>query len=198
VSSDYEAVRAYLSEPVAPGSNFGPTDPMEGLYLKPHGSLNWFTCPNLACPKSRTFVILDIGQCLAVSSWGIDFQCNYCHGELSALLVAPLAQKPVMNNSHLRNIWGNALAVLANAAKIVVIGFSFQPSDFYAAWLFRHALQYQKDAEVLVVNPANADPTFQSRMQNIFGHRYNPKWTSFTQIDQIIRQLEYPNIRYSP
>ena len=142
---DYEAVRQSLLEPVAPGSNGGPSGPMQGLYLKPHWSLNWFTCPNTACPKSRSFVILDsVAQCLAVSAWNIDFQCNYCHGELTALLVPPLAQKPVMNNPHLRNIWGNAFAVLANATTIVIIGFSFQPSDFYAAWLFRYALKYRQ------------------------------------------------------
>lgn len=95
---------------------------------------------------------------------------------------------PVMNNPHLRNIWENAFAVLANAAKIVIIGFSFQPSDFYAAWLFRYALKYRQDAKVLVVNPGNTDTAFQERMQSIFGHRCDRRWNNFTQIDQIIRR----------
>ena len=113
--------------------------------------------------------------------------CNYCHGDLSTLLAPPLTQKPVMSNPHLRNVWGNAFAVLANAAKIVIIGFSFQPSDFYAAWLFRYALRYRPDAKVLVVNPENADTSFQTRMKAIFGHRYDGTWTTFSQINEIIQ-----------
>jgi len=184
----YHDIRQFLTEPISAGSTNGPSGPAEGLYLKPHGSLNWFTCPNTGCPRSRSFVVLtSITQCLASSAWSINFQCNYCHSELTALLVPPLSQKPIMNNPHLRNIWGNAFAVLANAAKIVIIGFSFQPSDFYAAWLFRYGLHYRQDARVLVVNPANkSDSAFQVRMESIFGTRYDGTWTEFDQLDQII------------
>jgi hypothetical protein len=183
----YDDTRLLLTEPVSAASNNGPSGPTHGLYLKPHGSLNWFTCPNVACPKSRSFVIVgSVIQCLAVSAWRYDFQCNYCHGELTPLLVPPLAQKPVMNNPHLRNIWGNAFAILANAAKVVIVGFSFQPSDFYAAWLFRYALKYRQGVKVVVVNPGNANPNFQARMRSIFGQNYDPTWDNFSQIDEII------------
>jgi hypothetical protein len=184
----YKDIRESLTYPVSPASNRGPSGPTEGLYLKPHGSLNWFICPNPACPRSRDFTILpSIAQCLAISTWDVNFQCNYCHGELSTLIVPPLTQKPVMNNPHLRNVWGNAFAVLANAARVVIIGFSFQPSDFYAAWLFRYALKYRPDAKVLVVNPANTDTSFQARMKAIFGHHYDGTWTAFSQIDEIVQ-----------
>jgi hypothetical protein len=184
---EYDPIRRSLTEPVAPGTNGGPSGPLDGLYLKLHGSLNWFTCPNPLCPKSRSFVVLNsVSQCLAVSAFSTDFQCGYCQGELTALLVPPLAQKPVMNNPHLRNIWGNAFGVLANASRVVIIGFSFQPSDFYAAWLFRYALRYRPDTRVVVVNPDNKKEEFQERMRGLFGDRYDGRWHHFDQVGEML------------
>ena len=91
-----------------------------------------------------------------------------------------------MNNPHLRNIWGNAFAILANASKVVIIGFSFQPSDFYAAWLFRYALKFRQGAKVIVVNPENTNDAFQARMRSIFGQRYDSAWVNFGQIEDVI------------
>jgi hypothetical protein len=188
IGESYGEIRELLTEPISPGSNSGPSGPVYGLYLKLHGSLNWFVCPNSACPRSETFaVVRSVPQSLGSSAVGIDFQCNYCHSELNPFLIPPSAQKPVMNNPRLRNIWGNAFAVLANAQKIVVIGFSFQPSDFYAAWLFRYALRYRKDIKVWVVNPDNGRPDFRDRMKGIFINGYDGSCLGFDQINDVIR-----------
>jgi len=130
-----------------------------------------------------------IAQCLGSSTFSIDFQCNYCHEDLTTLLVPPLAQKPILGTPYLRNLWSNVFAVLANAARIVIIGFSFQPSDFYASWLFRYALRHNRDAKVLVVNPDNAKDEFRNRMRAIFGDQYDGRWTGVQQINDIIQTV---------
>lgn len=188
VGDSYREIRDRLTEPISPGTNNGPSGPYYGLYLKLHGSLNWFVCPNNACPWSRTFVVApSVTQCLGSSALGIDFQCNYCHTELIPFLVPPFVQKPVIANPQLRNIWGNAFALLANASKIVIIGFSFQPSDFYAAWLFRYALKYRKDVKVWLVNPQNNHQEFRNRMDSIFANGYDSSCSGFDQISDAIR-----------
>ncbi len=190
VGDSYREIRETLTEPVAPGTSKGPSGLPCGLYVKLHGSLNWFVCPNSTCPRSKSFVVVpSVTQCLGSSVLGIDFQCNYCHSELIPFLVPPLVQKPVMNNPQLRNIWGNAFALLANASRIVVIGFSFQPSDFYAAWLFRYALRYTKDAKVWVVNPQNRHREFRDRMKSIFGNGCDTSYADFEQINNVLGAL---------
>jgi hypothetical protein len=190
VGNSYREIRETLTDAVSPGTSSGPTAPPYGLYVKLHGSLNWFVCPNGSCPRSKSFVVVSsVTQCLGSSVFGIDFQCNYCHSGLIPFLVPPLVQKPVMDIPQLRNIWGNAFALLANASKIVVIGFSFQPSDFYAAWLFRYALKYTKHAKVWVVNPQNSQPEFRDRMKSIFASRYDGSYSSFDHINDVIRAL---------
>jgi hypothetical protein len=188
VGDSYREIRERLAEPISPGTTKGPSGPLDGLYLKLHGSLNWFVCPNRACPRSNNFAVVpSVPQCLGSSVLAIDFQCNYCHSVLIPLLVPPLVQKPVMNNPQLRNIWSNAFAVLANASKVVVIGLSFQPSDFYAAWLFRYALEGRKDVKVWVVNPLNEDPGFRDRMKHIFSNGYDDSFLRFDQICEVVR-----------
>ena len=190
VGKGYRPVREWLAESVAAGSISGPTGPYYGLYLKLHGSLNWFVCPSGACPRSKQLVVVSsIEQCLGSSAIGINFQCSYCYSELIPFLVPPLVQKPVMNDPQLRNIWGNALAVLANAARVVVIGFSFQPSDFYAAWLFRRALERRKDIRISVVNPLNKKQRFGERMRSIFVNGYDDSLQTFDQVHEAIKRL---------
>ncbi len=190
VGDSYREIRKTLTDPILPATNNGPFDSSHGLYLKLHGSLNWFVCPNSACPRSKTFAVVpSVPQCLGTSALGIDFQCNYCSSELIPFLVPPLVQKPVMDNPQLRNIWGNAFALIANASKIVVIGFSFQPSDFYAAWLFRYALRYKKDVKVWVVNPQNKYQEFRDRMKSIFVNGFDGSYSCFGQINEVIGAL---------
>jgi hypothetical protein len=185
VDKDYNQTRARLTMPAGVG-------PVAGLYLKLHGSLNWFKCANTACPNSKIVVLISsVPQALGSSALGIPFQCNYCHSQLSAYLVPPLAQKRVVTDPFLRNVWGNAFALLEAATRVIVIGVSFQPSDFYAAWLFRYALNHRADVKILVVNPLN-EPThplhgaFRERMKSIFAHGYDDTFQRFDQIAEII------------
>jgi hypothetical protein len=94
----------FLGKPLFEG---GRTDASgSGLYLKLHGSLNWFVCTNSACPRSNELHINSwIEQCNLVSAVGKDFDCDYCRGNLSSLIIPPLLNKPIMQDRVFRNIW---------------------------------------------------------------------------------------------
>lgn len=168
----------------------------KGLYLKMHGSLNWFLCTNNLCPNSdKPWVATVTNQCLAMSQHGADFTCVCCNGLLTPYLVPPLLNKPILRDKISRNIWSNALAILRSASKIVIIGYSFPATDFYSEWLFRTALKEPRDVKVWVVNPLN-DPhcnedrtVFQKRVANITAYRDVTKYYKFHQISEVLADV---------
>lgn len=170
-----------------------------GLYLKLHGSLNWFLCTNVACPRAEKITVITwIQQCLLVSAIGEDFDCSYCRGKLSSLLIPPLLNKPVIQSRIFRNIWGNALHELEFTSNIIIVGYSFPTTDFYVEWLFRSALKRNKDVKVWIVNPLNdpANPTnrqFSERMRSIFPRGYEDRLLRFDQIEEVLGRLEEQN-----
>jgi hypothetical protein len=162
-----------------------------GLYLKMHGSLNWTTCTNTSCPRSTSIEIGDVVHSLLLrnSPTGGPPTCETCQGEVSTVLVPPLLNKPVMHSPVFRNIWSNALYALKQAQRIVIIGYSFPPTDFYTEWLFRSAW-IDEDKKVRIVNPLN-DPAhpdqkerrrFVKRMGSLFPHGYDSEFTTFDQM----------------
>jgi hypothetical protein len=166
-------------------------DTGSGLYLKMHGSLNWTTCTNTACPRSTSIEIGDVLHSLLLrnSPTGVPSRCKTCVGEVSTVIVPPLLNKPVMHSPVFRNIWSNALECLKQAQRIVIIGYSFPPTDFYTEWLFRSA-QIDEDTRVQIVNPLN-NPAhrdqkerkrFVERMKSLFPHGYDDQLYTFDQM----------------
>jgi hypothetical protein len=163
-----------------------------GLYLKMHGSLNWTTCTNASCPRSASIEIDDVFHSLLLrnSPTGGPPRCETCKGEVSTVLVPPLLNKPIMHSPIFRNIWSNALHALRQAQKIVIIGYSFPPTDFYTEWLFRSAWS-DPDTRVQIVNPLNnpdhpnqkEQERFVKTMRSLFPHGYDSKLTTFDQMD---------------
>lgn len=167
------------------------TDTGSGLYLKMHGSLNWTTCTNTSCPRSTSIEIGNVVSSLLLrnSPTGGPPRCETCRGEVSTVLVPPLLNKPVMHSPVFRNIWSNALYALKQAQRIVIIGYSFPPTDFYTEWLFRSA-KIDDDTPVRIVNPLNdpahpdqkAQELFVKRMESIFPYGYDSQVTKFDQM----------------
>jgi hypothetical protein len=162
-----------------------------GLYLKMHGSLNWTTCTNNACPRSTSIEIGDVLESLLSrnSPTGRPPRCETCRSEVSTVLIPPLLNKPVMHSSIFRNIWSNALYTLSQAKKIIIIGYSFPPTDFYTEWLFRSA-RIHADTQVQIINPLNnpAHPNrreqerFNRMTPSLFPHGYDGQLTAFNQM----------------
>ena len=169
------------------------------LFLKMHGSLNWFQCSNSKCPGSSTARILTDTQDCLYRARGIhvggEILCNRCGSEMSPLLIPPLLRKPINENWIVRAIWGHARQRLSSADKVVIIGFSAAPTDFYAAWLFRSTVGIREGVDVFVVNPQN-DPAhpehndFRQRMEGIFPRGYNSEFRTLSQIEEILHRVE--------
>ena len=163
-----------------------------GLYLKMHGSLNWTTCTNASCPRSANIEIDAPFHSLLLdnSPTGSGRRCDACKGKRTTVLVPPLLNKPVMHTPVFRNIWSNALYKLEQAQKVVIIGYSFPPTDFYTEWLFRSA-DLDEETPVQVVNPLN-DPEhwntkererFVRKMESLFPHGYDDELLYFNQME---------------
>jgi|GEM_PF-4495989 len=172
-----------------------------GMFLKLHGSLNWFQCTNARCPgSSQIYFDQDVEYCLR-RAMGIHFdgeRCRRCGSETVPLLIPPLLRKPISDNWIIRSAWGHARTRLLDAKKAVIIGFSAAGTDFYATWLLRSTLGLRKDVEVFVVDPAN-DPTsaahgeFSQRMRNIFPRGYNGDFRTMSEIDSILKCVIPPD-----
>lgn len=171
----------------------------QGRYLKLHGSLNWFYCSNAKCPAHQELTIDRNCSRVLHRAMGIHFSdesCQRCGSATSPLLIPPLLRKPIVENWIIRSMWGIARRRLAAAQKVVLIGFSAAPTDFYSAWLLRSTVGCRREARVFVVNPENAEDhpnhrDFQERMDSIFSYGYDSKFTSFSQIDEIIESLRH-------
>lgn len=123
--------------------------------LKLHGSSNWKRCPN--CSRLYTGVgskdnIWDL--------YALPRSCRYClrrpaaeetHenvANLESFFISPTYLK-TFNNSHIQSIWHNAYVELAEADRIVFIGYSLPEADYYLRSLIKRAVQ--ADAEIHVV-----------------------------------------------
>lgn len=174
-----------------------------GMFLKLHGSLNWFRCSNAKCPSGDQVMIdQSTDQCLnrAIGIHGSDESCRYCGSPTAPVIIPPLLRKPVTGDPIIRNVWGLAQQKLSRADAVVVIGFSAAPTDFYASWLLRITVGVNPDAEVVIVNPAN-DPehkdhmAFSRRMRSIFpaqvrSGRLHSQFHFFEQMDPLLDFLQ--------
>jgi hypothetical protein len=173
-----------------------------GLFLKLHGSLNWFQCTNPRCAVSRNLLFRDdIDRCL---QWSIginkSYACDRCASEAMPLIVPPVLRKPITEQETIRAAWGLARSVLAAADVLVVIGFSVAPTDYYASWLLREAaadrlallreVAGKPPLKVIIANPLN-DPKkgghqdFEIRMKKLFPQGYDSRFRSFSEVAEI-------------
>ena len=161
-----------------------------GLYLKLHGSLNWFTCTSPGCRNNNAINInQDQDRTLYMSATGSIQRCRVCQSEETLVLIPPLLHKPVLQMPIFKSIWANALIRLRNATNLVMIGYSFPPTDFYAAWLIKKAIEGDDDIKVWIVNPMNKKKNFRERMSNIFRFGFEHNHTSFDQIQGILTKI---------
>lgn len=112
--------------------------------LKPHGSINWGYCSN--CNR----LYISYGKKIQSK-----FECvKYCNKrfkknriDLSPILITPTFLKD-LGNLHLKNIWSNAGIEISEANKLIFIGYSLRPEDFYFRQLL--AKNYRSDSQIFV------------------------------------------------
>jgi hypothetical protein len=168
---------------------FGPGD---GLYLKLHGSLNWFRCGNGRCQSSKEITFVSQTQsCLSLAEGIGEFFCYKCGSEMNPIIVPPLLRKPIVEDAAIRSAWGLARMKLESASRVVAIGFSAAPTDFYTSWLLRSSVGTREDVEIIVINPNNRENNpdreeFRKRMNSIFLRGYNSEFHEFSQIGSVL------------
>jgi len=112
------------------------------LYLKLHGSIDWFQCPNRDC---RDFGVLHIAKDPSDT-----FYCEKCNEKLENVLIPPLLNKNYSLYPSIRKIWNLAFAHIKEVSELIIWGYSFPPTDFYSKWLLKNATNVKT---VSIINP---------------------------------------------
>jgi hypothetical protein len=180
---------------IAPVRILPPLIQCDGLFLKLHGSLNWFRCGNAKCQANGSIVVADPLPFLAQEDYDDRATCWHCGSFMAPVVIPPLVRKPVTEDPVIRSAWGLARERLMDASRVVVVGFSAAPTDFYASWLLRSTVGTRDDVQVEVVNPCNGsghddNAEFARRMRAIFLHGYGDQLCEFSQIESILQQPE--------
>jgi NAD-dependent SIR2 family protein deacetylase len=135
----------------------GNTDPADLDILKPHGSFNWGHCSS--CGIYVLFSYLD--------PRGLASQkCRNCHRGLTPVLVSPVQGTQIPPD--ITPVWDRAAHLLANADRLIVVGYSFPQADARALTLFRSSLANNGALQSVVI----ADPCpneIQCRLEELAG-----------------------------
>jgi len=140
------------------------TIPQNQLYSKPllklHGSLNWFmylpirsfpTFPDEEEPKleeKETEIILTDGH------WWFAQPPDHNGWLIDPIIITPVLYKDeYYNEKPFKEIWAQARDALSKCKKLVIIGYSFSPTDFSTKRLLIESLMKNDLEELIVVNP---------------------------------------------
>jgi len=134
------------------------------LYEKPllklHGSLNWFSYLPI-----RTFPVLpeepkpELGEkesdiLLMDGTWWLGVPPDHDGWYIEPILITPVLYKEkYYGQKPFNEIWEQAKTALSQCEKLVVVGYSFSPSDFTTKQLFLESFMGDNLKELVVVNP---------------------------------------------
>lgn len=156
-------------------------DARSKMYLiKPHGSINWGTCS--VSSGSKSTIYQDPHGCYHKGFFKHDkvpgpypMDCSVSSKKLPlSVHFKPFLVPPVMDKSTLletptlRVIWNIAREAIANAEKLVFIGYSLPVTDFATEFLLRQAVRTTPTKDVIVVAP-NPNDQMKARYLEVFG-----------------------------
>ncbi|MGA3287382.1 MAG: hypothetical protein ABSD46_08145 [Bacteroidota bacterium] len=162
-------------------------------YLKLHGAMNWFYCPNC----SGIYVNME-GYSYKYLSERKD--CRVCNKnfpnsqyKLIRFFVTLTFLKD-FNNAHFKSIWWNAGYELAEATKVIFIGYSLPLADYEFKYLL--AKNLPKDVIIQVVLSREASDFQQSRKNysDYFGDRIKAENIYCHGVNKYVEELEFENI----
>jgi hypothetical protein len=113
---------------------------------------------------------------------------------MNPIIVPPVLHKAITEDPVIRSAWGLAWRKLKEASRVVVIGFSAAPADFYTSWLLRSAVGMRERVRIDVINPSNPEAgcardeksDFTLRMRSIFLRDYDFSLRYFSQIESVL------------
>ena len=141
--------------------------------LKLHGSTNWLLCPN--CHRLYT------GIGAKENVWDLYALPRYCDNcrklnesdslhsfpKLEPFFITPTYAK-VFDNTHIQMIWHNAHVELAEADKVVFIGYSLPEADYHLRTLIRRAIRTDTQLDVVLRNSDRPDHSVTERIKKFY------------------------------
>ena len=138
--------------------------PHNQLYKKPllklHGSLNWFKyLPFRSYPVFSDELEPKLGEkesdiILKRGTWWFVRPPDHDGWFIEPIIVTPVLYKDkYFDQKPFVETWGQARNALSNCDKLVVVGYSFSPSDFTTKQLFLESFISNNLKELVVVNP---------------------------------------------
>lgn len=147
----------------AKGSRFY-SFPQNQLYSKPllklHGSLNWFRyLPVRSFPTLPGETEPELGEkaseiILKNGTWWFNRPPDHNGWFVAPLVITPILYKDeYYDRKPFREIWELAKLALSKCKKLVIIGYSFSPTDFSTKHLLIESLMDNELGELVLVNP---------------------------------------------
>lgn len=128
--------------------------------LKLHGSINWYSVykPEDAVETSpeemrKQLVLLPIH--ITYRAKGEPMIFGKGEDIFDPLIITPTSRKPVEEEPILRQIWSKAREELKGCKRLIIIGYSFPPTDFHVKRLFLEAFADSSPEDITIVNPAS-------------------------------------------
>lgn len=146
------------------------------LFLKLHGSINWYPIKGCRSPYALSDVVHheDWFQSFPGLS-GPAWEMIASHLELEPFIVPPVLAKSAFSQQPiLQIVWTKAFEQLGKAKRVVFVGYSFPVTDLAAQFLFQGAIR--KDCRVEVVNDKRSEEAVQRRYTEAFSGIAEPNF----------------------
>lgn len=116
-----------------------------GLYIKAHGSIDWYCCVNQSCRANNVLFIVDNPE--------IVYYCAECHEQVVNVLVPPVLNKQMNTYSVIRSLWNTAAKEMQTVEHLIIWGYSLPATDYHSKWLLRQA-RHKHLKKLTIINPA--------------------------------------------
>ena len=153
--------------------------PCQPMVLKMHGSLNWGRYVRYVQVKGHSSTpprAIQPGTTILGEGFGMIADHMF-----EPLIITPMLFKNLNQDTIIVQIWQQALAELKACERLIVGGYSFPPTDFYARKLFLEAFADRQPREVVVINP-------DSRAESLVQDLTHMKPRRFDNLDAFIRE----------
>ena len=119
-------------------------------YLKLHGSMNWLHCPNC----QRMYIKYDVKTMLTRDKYCKHCKKNYSINNENSIKLKSNLMLPTFikdySNIQIQLVWQNAGIELAEASKVVFIGYSLPPADFEIRQLLSRSIPRTAEVDVVI------------------------------------------------
>lgn len=128
--------------------------------LKLHGSLNWFRylpIQKYKLPKEYTFEMSEkkLGEVIFVrADWRYGQFPELYSWYIEPIIITPVLYKEkYLHEPVFSSLWKQAFDALSSCQQLVIIGYSFPPTDFHVKRLFLEAFSNHSLEELTIINP---------------------------------------------